>query len=315
MPRAAAELTDRLRERLAASVSATASGPPAPVVPSHPAPTGPPSASAAGWDEGALRTVLRAPDDTDLAVVSDPEPDRRPVRDRLAAVRARFPAFERRHVLVVAVILTMAVVAAGFFLLRARDHAVEPVGGGPATGLPEVRSAAPPAPSSPTSNPGSPATTGAPVATIQVHVLGEVRRPGVVQLPAGSRVADAVAAAGGLTARAVTGRLNLAQVLADGQQVFLSGRADPPSEVVGPGAGQGTGASPPAGSSGSSAKVNLNTATAAELEQLPGVGPVTARAIIAWRDQHGPFSSVNQLQQVEGIGAKTFAKLAPLVTV
>jgi competence protein ComEA len=156
---------------------------------------------------------------------------------------------------------------------------------------------------------------------IAVHVLGAVRKPGVVELPAGSRVQDALHAADGANQRADLGDLNLAQPLADGQQVFIA-RAGGVSEVRDPGGGGGAAASGSGAGAGSSSEsesaasvVNLNTATSEELDQLPGVGPVTAQKILTWRDQNGTFSSVEELQEIDGIGPKTFAELAPLVTV
>ena len=143
-----------------------------------------------------------------------------------------------------------------------------------------------------------------------MHVVGAVRRPGLVRLTEGARVQDAVDAAGGLTGAARPGRLNLAQLLTDGQQVVIGTARGPASEVR-----DGTG--PAASSVGPSAAatVDLNRATAAELEQLPGVGPVTAAAILAWRTQHGRFTAVAELQQVDGIGPKTYAQIAPHVRV
>ncbi|MBA8795863.1 comEA protein [Friedmanniella endophytica] len=158
-----------------------------------------------------------------------------------------------------------------------------------------------------------------------MHVLGAVRRSGVVRLPIGSRVADAIARAGGIVGGAKLGRLNLAQPLGDGQQVFVARRGDPgSSEVRDPvstaptGAGGRAGSavgSPSASGSPAGAPVDLNTATEADLDALPGVGPVTAGKIIAWRTAHGRFSAVAELQEVDGIGPKTFAELAPHVTV
>ncbi len=133
-----------------------------------------------------------------------------------------------------------------------------------------------------------------------VDVQGLVRRPGIVRLPAGARVADAIAAAGGLRPGASTQGLNLARRLTDGEQV-----------LVGVPAPAGGGAAP--GATGG--KLDLNLATAEQLEQLPGVGPVLAARILAWRDQHGRFASVDQLREVKGIGARTFEELSPLVYV
>jgi competence protein ComEA len=153
-------------------------------------------------------------------------------------------------------------------------------------------------------------------ARIAVHVAGAVARPGVVELPAGSRVIDAVEAVGGAPPDADLDRLNLAAKLADGQRVFVpkAGQADP-------GAGYGAGDTGDAagGQSGgpgtTGGKLDLNTATQAQLEDLPGIGPTYAQAIIAERQRRGGFTSVNELRSVRGIGDKRFAELAPLVTV
>jgi competence protein ComEA len=144
---------------------------------------------------------------------------------------------------------------------------------------------------------------------VVVDVDGAVRRPGVVELPGGSRVVDAIDAAGGLRRGADTGALNLAQVLLDGEQVVV-----PRAGAVGTTDPAG-GASPvPApGSQATSPLVSINTATEAELETLPGIGPVLAAAIVEWRTQNGGFTSVEQLQDVSGIGPTTYAELAPLV--
>jgi competence protein ComEA len=153
-----------------------------------------------------------------------------------------------------------------------------------------------------------------------VHVAGAVVHPGVVELRAGSRVIAAVEAVGGALPDGDLDRLNLASPVADGERVYVAhvGQADP--GVV---AGTTGGASSPGsvGDSGSAAagtpmgKVNLNTATQAQLEELPGIGPTYAQAILAERQRRGRFASVNDLRTVHGIGEKRFAELAPLVTV
>lgn len=150
---------------------------------------------------------------------------------------------------------------------------------------------------------------GAPSATagerVVVDVDGRVRRPGIVELPAGSRVVDAIAGAGGELPSADTGALNLAQVLVDGEQVVVPGRhqASPAASPL---------PSATTGSTGGGA-VSLNTATEAELETLPGIGPVLAAAIVEWRTRNGGFTTIEQLQDVSGIGPATYAELAPLV--
>lgn len=154
---------------------------------------------------------------------------------------------------------------------------------------------------SPSSSAGLPAAAPSPQDVV-VHVLGDVRRPGLVTLPAGARVADAVEAAGGLRKGGSTGSLNLARTLVDGEQVVVSRDAVAAPPAAG---GGGTQAGP----------LDLNTATADDLDELPGVGPVMAERILAWRAEHGRFASVDQLREVSGIGAVTFERLAPLVRV
>jgi competence protein ComEA len=155
-------------------------------------------------------------------------------------------------------------------------------------------------------------------ARIAVHVAGAVTHPGVIELHAGARVIDAVQAVGGALADGDLDRLNLAAKVTDGQRVYVAkvGQVDP--GILG---GAGGGSSDPgaggsaAGGGGVGAKVNLNTATQAQLEELPGIGPTYAQSIITERERRGGFTSVNDLRSVRGIGDKRFAELAPLVTV
>ena len=164
---------------------------------------------------------------------------------------------------------------------------------------------------SPTASPGSSqgASPGAggglePAAPdVVVQVVGQVRRPGLVTLPAGSRVADAVRLAGGLSRGGSSGGLNLARTVVDGEQIVVG-----PDVPVAPSGGGATGG-------GADAVVDLNSATAQDLDALPGVGPVTAAKILDWRAAHGRFASVDQLREVSGIGAKTFERLKPHVKV
>jgi competence protein ComEA len=154
---------------------------------------------------------------------------------------------------------------------------------------------------------GDPASTAAPEVT--VHVAGAVRRPGVYRLKRGSRVDDAVRLAGGAVARADLSAVNLAAVAEDGRQVLV-----PVKAPTGDGGG-GTGGSSAPGSAVAPAKVNLNTATLEELDTLAGVGPATAQKILAHREQHGAFGSVEELGDVPGIGEVRLAALRDLVTV
>ncbi|MET8681592.1 ComEA family DNA-binding protein [Streptomyces sp. NPDC004647] len=173
-------------------------------------------------------------------------------------------------------------------------------------------------PSAPNPSPGTPATGGAD-RRIVVDVTGKVRKPGIQRLPAGSRVADALRAAGGVRPGTETGPLNRARILNDGEQVVVGGPA--PAGSVGTGsAGTGTagtggsgaaaGAGPPDAATG---PISLSTATVEQLDTLPGVGPVLAQHILDYREQNGGFSSVDQLRDVDGIGDRRFADLRPLV--
>lgn len=141
--------------------------------------------------------------------------------------------------------------------------------------------------------------------TVVVSVVGLVARPGLVTLPPGSRVADAVEAAGGVLPEADPASVNLAAVVTDGQQIAVG--------VPAPGAGAGAGGAPPP--DGAGGPVNLNTATVAELDGLPGIGPVLAQRIVDHRTSAGPFGSVEELDDVSGIGPTIAAELAGLVTV
>ncbi|MFN2586934.1 MAG: helix-hairpin-helix domain-containing protein [Actinomycetota bacterium] len=156
---------------------------------------------------------------------------------------------------------------------------------------------APPATVPPASAPSAPAP-----AQLLVHVAGAVMRPGLYALPAGARVADAVEAAGGPTRRGDLGLLNLAEPLVDGIKIEVLERGAQPAPP------------PPAAPGASPSAVSLNSADQAALETIPGVGPVTAAAILAYRDETGPFTSVEQLLEVSGIGPATLESLRPYVT-
>ncbi|MEL4318171.1 ComEA family DNA-binding protein [Leifsonia sp. YIM 134122] len=144
-----------------------------------------------------------------------------------------------------------------------------------------------------------------------VHVLGAVARPGLYEIAAGSRVMDAVAAAGGFGATADPGGVNLARELSDGEQLVVPAVGEvPPPSAVAPGAGgEAAGGAAPGG------PIDLNRATVADLDTLPRIGPALAQRIIDWRDANGGFSSVDELREVSGIGDKTFESLQDLVTV
>jgi competence protein ComEA len=162
------------------------------------------------------------------------------------------------------------------------------------------------------------ASTGA---VLLVHVLGAVASPGVYELDESARVFDAVAAAGGFIDQADQASVNLARPLIDGEQlrVLAMGEAPPVAAGDAPGSSgggsAGGAAAGSAGAAGAGAKVNLNAATELELDGLPRIGPAMAARIIAWRTDNGPFTSVDDLLQVTGIGDKTFEGLRDLVTV
>jgi competence protein ComEA len=205
--------------------------------------------------------------------------------------------FSRMHVGVIAVLLVLGVMATGWLLLRARPVAVASPS--------DVVTMSMPVQSAPTAS----ASTGERATRLVVHVIGAVRRPGLVRLPEHSRVQDAIDATGGLTRRADPGELNLAQPLADGQQLVIGTTSDPAGEVRdGRDSGAGSGGS-------ASGALDLNHASQPQLDELPGVGPVTAQAILAWRQQNGRFSRIEELQEVDGIGPKTYAQIAPHVRV
>lgn len=163
------------------------------------------------------------------------------------------------------------------------------------------------------------AGTGPPAdTTVVVSVVGLVRTPGLVTLDAGARIADAVQAAGGpLNGADLTG-LNMARRVADGEQVVV-GIASPPGTAPAMGssvsAPADAGATDAGGPAAPGTPVDLNAATAEQLDALPGVGPVTAASIVSWRSANGAFSSVDQLSEVDGIGPARLEKLRPMVHV
>ncbi|GAA2854332.1 hypothetical protein GCM10010517_12350 [Streptosporangium fragile] len=184
---------------------------------------------------------------------------------------------------------------------------------------PEPEPLAPPAPISgpPLSVPVSaPTSQPSPVTELTVHVTGKVRRPGVITVPGGSRVTDALRAAGGVRKGAATGPLNLARKLVDGEQIVVgapgaSGLHGAPGLPGFSGSGS-AGVPAPAGPA---VPLDLNTATLEQLEQLPGVGEVLARRIAEFRDAHGGFRAVEQLREVSGIGDRKYAEMRDKVRV
>ncbi|MFK4151666.1 helix-hairpin-helix domain-containing protein [Streptomyces fungicidicus] len=207
---------------------------------------------------------------------------------------------ERRSVVALSALLVLAV---GFAVQHFWAGRTEPVR------APELVRAA--APHGERTGDGKEARSAAPAggpaaaAEIVVDVSGKVRDPGIHRLPAGSRVEDALRAAGGARPGTSTDGLNRARFLVDGEQVVVGGPAPPPPA---PGGGPGT-----AAGAGPTAPVSLSTATLDQLDALPGVGPVLAQHILDHRTRNGGFRSVDELREVNGIGDRRFADLRDLV--
>ena len=222
--------------------------------------------------------------------MSQPPPFVLPPDGRAARFRALLAGAGRQRV-AVAVLALAALLGAGAVWARATPRLA---------GLPAGPAEAAPAQTLPRAAPDEPAT-----GRVAVHVAGRVRRPGLVRLAAGSRVQDAIRAAGGVTSGADLDAVNLARKLTDGEQVRVPGHGEP-APALPPAAGTaGTGPAIP---------LDLNTATVEQLDTLPGVGEVTAGRIIAYRSAH-PFTTVDELLEVPGIGQRRFDQLKDLVTV
>jgi len=218
--------------------------------------------------------------------------------DERLSIRDRLGALSRRELVALAAVAAVVVAGAGLWYVRSLPkpvevHAAGGPGGGPAPPAAEPSASPSPSPS-----------------VVFVHVAGLVRRPGVYQFQQGQRVVDAVNAAGGPTRKGDVDLLNLAALLVDGEQILVPKKG---SAVVPPPAGGDGGTSVTPGAAGG--LVNVNTASETELEALPGVGPVLGAAIIAYRTEHGPFPTVDALDDVSGIGPATLENLRPLVTV
>jgi len=225
----------------------------------------------------------------------------------LASLRSALPEKftpKKGLVLALAIAGVVATIVAGSWLVFRHPPAPVPIE------LPRAGAEAPGDPS--VGVPGEP--PGDAPATITVAAAGAVARPGVYVVPSKSRVADVVTAAGGTLPEADLDQVNLAAKVADADRVFVPrlGQPVPPVVGAGPGGG-GSGAGAAAGSKDS--PVDLNTATAEQLDALPGVGPATAQAIISYRSTHGRFKSINELLQVRGIGPAKFETLRTLVRV
>ena len=220
----------------------------------------------------------------------------------------RMPSVSRRQALAYAVVLLALLALVGRSL----------VGGASGSDATSATDAAAASDATPALVVDTPAADAEGTESLLVHVVGAVRHPGVYELASGARVADAVERAGGPRARAVLESINLAAELIDGQQVVVPARprpaaagggTGPPGEAA-PTVGASTGAPSAPAPSG---PISLSSASAAQLEQLPGVGPVTAGKIIAHRDEHGPFRAVDELAAVSGIGAARIEAIRDLV--
>ena len=199
------------------------------------------------------------------------------------------PTISRRRALVYALAVVVALVVGGRFLLGT-PAASKPAASTGDLSVPALEAV--------------PTETSAEAAKLVVHVAGAVRQPGIYVLPEGSRIDDAIREAGGPRRRALLDRLNLAAPLVDGQQVFVPLRGT-----------SAAGDAPAVSAAGPPAPVNLNTATLEELDALPGVGPVTAANIVAYRAEHGPFASIDELDAIPGIGPARLEQLREVAVV
>ena len=207
------------------------------------------------------------------------------------SLRERLRSLERRELVGLLIVGALVVAGAGFWYVRSLPSAVRvSTIGQPQTAHVAGRAAGP-----------SPSP-----AVVVVDVAGWVRKPGVYQFHKGDRVIDAINRAGGPRRGADLTSINLASLLVDAQQVVVG-------KAGGAGLPSGTSTGPSAGASGG--PVNINTATLDQLEALPGIGPALGQRIIDYREQHGPFHSVDDLLNVSGIGDKRLADLRPMVTV
>ncbi|MBB4791689.1 ComEA family DNA-binding protein [Streptomyces nodosus] len=236
------------------------------------------------------------------------------------AVRERMPLWlqsrcglERRSVVALSVLLVAAVLFAAQHFWTGRTQPVRPpevVRAAVPHGVPGARRADRPAEPDAPARPPSPVTAGAAAgAEVVVDVSGKVRSPGLQRLPAGSRVEDALRAAGGARPGTDTDGLNRARLLVDGEQIAVGvPAAAPGTDPAGPATGGSAG-----GPASVTSPLSLNTATVEQFDTLPGVGPVLAQRIVDYRSQHGGFRSVDELRGVNGIGERRFADLRNLV--
>jgi competence protein ComEA len=259
--------------------------------------------------------ILDEPDDAvvEPAVLAHPGRHSRPrpapmtgrgvawARDRLPATLQGRVSLGSGHVAVLAVLAAVALADTAFDTVRARP-AVETV---PRAHVSAAGDASPVVQVAPAATPGATASAS-PSGVVVVDVAGKVRRPGIATLPAGSRVVDAIRHAGGAKRGVDLTSLNLARVLVDGEQILVGVPAAPGVAAAA--------SSQPGSSSPDAALVNINSATLDQLDSLPGVGPVTAQKILDWRTAHGSFTAIDELLEVDGIGEKTLADMAPHLT-
>jgi competence protein ComEA len=262
------------------------------------------SGGRAGSREATLHVVEEAPLEAVAPAVSAPpvpDPGRHAARrDRRTAwpdrVRGRL-LLDPAQLAVVAVLVAVGLAITCWWAIRG-DAAPADVTQAPSRGLVSV-------PTVDDASAGAARVPSDAPTTVTVDVAGKVRRPGIAVLDSGARVVDALKAAGGARPGADLTGLNLARVLVDGEQVMVGVPApDGAAAAAVPSAGAAAGP-----------LVNLNTATESELDTLPEVGPVTAQSILVWRDEHGGFTAVDELLEVDGIGDATLARIAPYVTV
>lgn len=238
-----------------------------------------------------------------------PEPGRHAARRRGSVADGLVPeplrgrvALGPAQLAVVAVLVAAGLAVTAWWVVRSEPSPVAPVA--PAAPGPAEALATP---SGGATGPAGPtASEGAAGDTVTVDVAGKVRRPGIAILDAGARVVDALQAAGGVRPGVDLSGINLARLLVDGEQVLVG--------VAVPAAAPPAAPSPGAATPGATL-VNINTAGLAELETLPEVGPVTAQAIVTWREDNGGYTAVDELLEVDGIGEATLEAMAPFVTV
>ena len=229
-----------------------------------------------------------------------------------ATSRQRMPAMDTRSWRLLIAFAAVAVLVMSWLWLQGRPQSVQSVSDTSTTGS-FIQSPSNDAGAT-TSNsliPGSPASTSLSSTSqpitgeVVVHVAGDVRKPGLQRLPAGSRVADAIRAAGGVSNSKAENSVNLARLLIDGEQIMVGVGPQQVSNSQQYGRTQGSGS--PSG------KVNVNSASQQQLETLPGVGPSLAQRILEYRTANGAFHSIDELDEVSGIGPATLARLRPLI--